>query len=136
LHIVPNGIEAVQIMMVASIGIQSYSVAQLSRAIVWSRCMPFILGGVALLPLGILLLTTLEPASYVLAMGAVLIVCGLVMLWRRPVVVVGRHRLADVLAGAVGGITGPLAAFPAPLVTIWCGMRGWDKVAQRAVYQP
>ena len=44
--------------------------------------------------------------------------------------------MADALAGALGGITGPLAAFPGAGVTIWCGMRGWDKVEQRAVYQP
>ena len=25
---------------------------------------------------------------------------------------------------------------PGPSVTIWCSLRGWDKLAQRAVYQP
>ena len=44
--------------------------------------------------------------------------------------------MTDVAVGALGGITGPLAAFPGAFVTIWCGMRGWDKVAQRSVYQP
>ena len=44
--------------------------------------------------------------------------------------------LADVAVGALGGVTGPLAAFPGAFLTIWCGMRGWDKVAQRSIYQP
>ena len=56
LHYVSNGVEAVQIMMIASIGIQAYSVAGLSHSIRWSRCVPFIAGGVAALPIGIFLL--------------------------------------------------------------------------------
>jgi uncharacterized membrane protein YfcA len=38
--------------------------------------------------------------------------------------------------GALGGITGATAAFPGAFVTIWCGAHGWDKVRQRAIYQP
>src|ERR1044072_5180910 len=59
------------------------------------------------------------------------------MLLRRPIVLKGgERRAADVLVGALGGITGPLAALPGTWLTIWCGLRGWDKVTQRAVYQP
>ncbi len=136
LHYVPNGVEAVQIMMVASIGIQIYSVAGLYRAISWSRCMPFIAGGLALLPVGILLLLTIRQQSYLLMIGAALVIYGVYMLLRRPVRVVRSYRMTDVLVGALGGISGPLAAIPGIPVTIWCGMRGWDKVEQRAVYQP
>lgn len=139
LYCVPNGIEAVQIMMIASIGIQAYSVAGLSHAIRWSRCAPFVLGGIATLPIGILLLFLLnvQTCTYALAMGAVLVVYGLYMLLRRPVTIrKGDYPVTDMLVGALGGVTGPLAALPAIGVTIWCGMRGWDKVTQRAVYQP
>jgi uncharacterized membrane protein YfcA len=137
LHYVPNGVEAVQTMMTASIGIQAYSVAGLWRSIQWSRCAPFMLGGVAALPLGIALLMHLEPRAYALAIGAALVAYGLYMLLRRPVVLKSRERrVADVLVGALGGITGPLAALPGTWLTIWCGLRGWDKVTQRAVYQP
>ncbi len=137
LHYVSNGVEAVQIMMIASIGIQAYSVAGLSQSIHWSRCAPFILGGVAALPIGIFLLLNLQPRTYVLAMGAALVAYGLYMLLRQSVLIKSGHRpAADALVGALGGITGPLAAFPGACVTIWCAMRGWNKVAQRAVYQP
>jgi uncharacterized protein len=44
--------------------------------------------------------------------------------------------LGDALAGAAGGITGGLAAFPGACVTIWCGLQGWAKERQRAVFQP
>jgi uncharacterized protein len=137
LHYVPNGVEAVQIMMSASIGIQAYSVAGLWRSIQWSRCAPFILGGLAALPAGVLLLLRLEPRAYASAMGAGLVGYGLFMLLRRPWVLArGARPASDVLVGALGGITGPLAALPGTWATIWCGMRGWDKIAQRAVYQP
>jgi len=53
----------------------------------------------------------------------------------RPVVHRG-NGLIDAAAGALGGITGGAAGFPRAFVTIWCGMRGWDKNRQRAVYQP
>ena len=139
LYYVPNGLEAVRIMMIASIGIQAYSVTGLSHAIRWSRCLPFMLGGIATLPIGIflLLLLNVQACSYALAMGLALVVYGLSMLLKRPVSIRrGDNLAADALVGALGGITGPLAALPAIGVTIWCGMRGWDKLTQRAVYQP
>jgi uncharacterized membrane protein YfcA len=45
-------------------------------------------------------------------------------------------RLADACAGFLGGLTGGLAAFSGTFVTIWCGLKGWDKARQRGVYQP
>ena len=137
LHFVPNGIEAVQIMMFATIGLQTYSVLALRRSIEWSRCLPFLGGGIAAMPLGIVLLLALHNRAYVLLMGAALIGYGLYMQFRRPAALVcGEHRIADVAVGALGGITGPLAAFPGACLVVWCGMRGWDKIVQRAVYQP
>ena len=58
------------------------------------------------------------------------------MLFRSTPRVTKGGPLADLAVGALGGITGPLAAFPGAFLTIWCGMRGWDKVAQRSIYQP
>ncbi|HEU0203218.1 MAG TPA: sulfite exporter TauE/SafE family protein [Burkholderiaceae bacterium] len=137
LHVVADRFEAVQIMMIASIGIQALSVAKLARSISWTRCAPFMAGGIAATPLGALLLLSFKPQAYVPAMGAALAAYGLYRLVRRAAAVKRNHgRAADVLIGALGGITGPLAALPGPWLTIWCGMRGWDKVEQRAVYQP
>ena len=137
LHLVPDAVEAVQVMMAASIGIQAYSVAGLWRSIRWSRCAPFLAGGVAAIPLGVAALSQLEARSYALLLGAALALYGTCMLLRRPWVLAERERPgADLLIGALGGITGPLAALPGTWLAIWCGMRGWDKLTQRAVYQP
>ena len=135
-HFVSDTIEAVQIMMVASIGIQAYCVAGMWRTISLRSCAPFLLGGVAAMPLGIYLLLAFRPQAYVFTMRLALVLYGAYMLFRRPPSIKWSGRLLDVAVGAVGGITGPLAAFPGAVVTIWCGMRGWDKAVQRSVYQP
>ena len=135
-HLVSDTVEAVQIMMVASIAIQAYSVAGLRRTISLRACAPFLIGGVATVPLGIWLLLSFHPGAYIFAMGWALCLYGGYMLFRRPPPFRKGGILLDVAVGTLGGITGPLAAFPGAFVTIWCGMRGWDKVVQRSVYQP
>src|SRR6478672_2146180 len=60
-HFVSDNVEAVQIMMVASIAIQAYSVAGMWRTISIRACAPFLIGGVATLPAGIYLLLCLRP---------------------------------------------------------------------------
>ena len=135
-HFVSDNVEAVQIMMVASIAIQAYSVAGMWRTISMRACAPFLIGGVATIPAGIYLLLCFRSQTYILAMGMGLALYGAYMLLRQPPSIRRGGAFTDVAIGALGGITGPLAAFPGAFVTVWCGMRGWDKVAQRSVYQP
>jgi len=56
--------------------------------------------------------------------------------FRRDGRIVRGSASADAIAGALGGLAGGLAGLPGAFVTIWCSMRGWDKLRQRAVYQP
>jgi uncharacterized membrane protein YfcA len=44
-------------------------------------------------------------------------------------------RFADGVAGALGGVMGGLGGLPGPLPTLWCVLRGWDRVTQRSVFQ-
>ena len=135
-HLVSDTVEAVQIMMVASIAIQAYSVAGMWRTISLRACAPFLVGGIATIPAGIYLLLSFRPQAYVFIMGLALALYGAYMLFKQPPSITRGGVATDMAVGALGGITGPLAAFPGAFVTIWCGMRGWDKVAQRSVYQP
>ena len=135
-HLVSDTVEAVQIMMVASIAIQAYSVAGMWRTISLRACAPFLVGGIATMPAGIYLLLSFRPQAYVFSMGLALALYGAYMLFKQPPSITKGGVATDMAVGALGGITGPLAAFPGAFVTIWCGMRGWDKVAQRSVYQP
>jgi hypothetical protein len=135
-HLVPDHIAAVQIMMVASIALQTYSVASMYRTISLRACAPFIVGGIATLPTGIYLLLNVRPAVYILCIGVAVALYGSFMLFRPTPKVKRGGMLADLAIGALGGFTGPLAAFPGAFLTIWCGMRGWTKIAQRSIYQP
>jgi uncharacterized protein len=136
LHLVPNTVEAVQIMMVASIGIQAYSVVALRQTICWKTCLPFLIGGALTIPVGTYLLLTSSPHIYALIMGVSLAAYGTYMLVRRPFTIRAGGIVANAAVGALGRVTGPLAAFPGAFVTIWCAARGWDKTVQRSIYQP
>ena len=136
LHLVPNPIEAVQIMLVCSIGIQSLSVWSVRRQIDWITLSRLLVGGLAGLPAGLWLLTHLSRQDYAHTLGALLTLYGLWMLLRgRGVTWAGAPRLTG-LVGILGGITGGMAALPGPFVVIWCGMQGWNKGRQRCVTQP
>jgi uncharacterized membrane protein YfcA len=73
---------------------------------------------------------------YVHGVGLLLVAYATFMLWRPRIVVRRQHPLFDATAGLLGGITGGAVAFPGAFVTIWCGLKGWTKERQRALYQP
>src|SRR4051794_39751367 len=62
-HFVPDNVEAVQIMMVASIAIQAYSVAGIWRTISMRACAPFLIGGGATIPAGGCFLGSFPPPT-------------------------------------------------------------------------
>ena len=73
---------------------------------------------------------------YAAGLGAFRTIYACYLVLRRKEHVVRGNAWRDALAGALAGIAGGLAGFPGAFVTIWCLMRGWDKLRQRAVYQP
>ena len=89
------------------------------------------------MPAGAWLLLHLPTGVYRGVIGALLIVYGCYLLLRTPTqVIIRTGPLADACAGFLGGFTGGLAGFPGAFVTIWCGLKGWDKARQRGLYQP
>ena len=83
-YFVSDNVEAVQIMMVASIAIQAYSVAGLWRTISMRACAPFLIGGIATIPAGIYLLLCFPSRTYIVAIGLGLVAYGAYMLLRQP----------------------------------------------------
>lgn len=128
--------EVIEIMLVCSIAIQSYCVCRLGGSIEWRRLAPFLVGGAATVPVGIALLTRCSTTAFSFGLGILLVLYGAYMLVHRRKIEVTGSALADVAVGALGGLTGGLAAFPGAFVTVWCGMKGWTKEQQRAVFQP
>jgi uncharacterized protein len=126
----------IEILLVASIAVQSYSIVYLSASIPFRRLAWFLGGGIVMMPVGLALLFTLDASRYKIIMGLWLVLYSLYALMA-PQLKIGRtSRLADAMIGSLGGITGPLAAFPGAFVVIWCNLQDLDPVEQRAIYQP
>jgi uncharacterized membrane protein YfcA len=116
---------------------QGYSVWKLRHALDWNRLWPFLAGAAVGVPAGVAVLTWANPAHVRAAIGAFLVLFSLYTLFRpamKPVTLGGATADAGVgfLNGGLAGMTG-LAGI---LVTVWCGLRGWPKDQQRAVFQP
>lgn len=135
-HIAQTSVEAIQIMLVASIAIQAYSVWWMRSSIVARNLMPYLAGGLATIPAGVFLLLHTPWWLHAVSLGIFLMLYGGYMLLR-PAWRLNRNSLmGQCVSGALGGITGATAAFPGAFVTIWCGCHGWEKDEQRAIYQP
>lgn len=129
-------VQAVMTMALCSIAIQAYAVWQLRASIRWRALAPMLAAGAITTPLGVALLIHIDAKLYAAVLGAIVTAYGAYVLLRRQTRVVRGAAWHDALAGALGGVIGGLSSAPGLAVTIWCSMRGWDKVQQRAVYQP
>src|SRR3977135_3471384 len=106
------------------------------RSIDWRSLPVFLIGGVLGVPAGVYLLLHLQTGAYRDVIGSLLIAYGGYLLLRWPMRSLRMGALSDACAGFLGGGTGGLAGLPGASVTIWCGLKGWDKARQRGVYQP
>ncbi|MDH3580150.1 MAG: sulfite exporter TauE/SafE family protein [Hyphomicrobiales bacterium] len=128
---------AVPLVGVCSLTTTAFTLKAYKHAIRLDRLAPFFLGAVFGLPIGVILLTRMDPAIFKLAMGLFLIVYTLFRLFVMPGLTFRTgSRLADIGVGVGSGVLSGFAAIPGPLTTVWSGLRGWSKDEQRGVYQP
>ena len=117
--------------------VQGYSVWKLRHALEWQKLWPFVVGAAIGIPLGVGILGWASPTQVKAGFGVFLILYGLYALFRpnmKPVIVGG--AAADAGVGFLNGVLAGLTGLAGILVTIWCGLRGWPKDKQRAVFQP
>jgi uncharacterized membrane protein YfcA len=129
--------DATPLVLAASLLAQSFSIFAMRDAVDWRRLTPFLVGGAAGIPLGVMLLGIVAADPLRKGIGGFLVVYALFMFLRgavRPVTAGGAPL--DGAVGFVGGAMGGLAGLSGALPTIWAGLRGWPRDAQRAVYQP
>lgn len=128
---------AVPLVSICSLATTLFTLRAYGHAISLKRLAPFFAGAIPGLPLGVLLLTYLDPEFFKISMGLFLIGYAAFRLLLLPKLTFGAAgRAGDVLVGLGGGVLGGFAAIPGPLTTVWCGLRGWSKDEQRGVYQP
>lgn len=129
-------VRAVMTMALCSIAIQAYAVWQLRASIRWRALWPMLAAGALATPLGVALLVRIDGRLYAAVLGVIAVGYGAFVLLRRRMRVIDGSAWRDAMAGALGGLVAGLASSPGLVASIWCSMRGWDKVQQRAVYQP
>ncbi len=98
--------------------------------------LPFILGGLVGIPLGVALLPHLDMDWFKAMLGTLLVVwCPAILLAKHlPKITIG-GRLADATVGMAGGMLGGIGGFTGTLPTLWCTLRGFEKDTQRAIIQ-
>jgi uncharacterized membrane protein YfcA len=117
--------------------VQGISVWKLRHALRWNRLWPFLFGGALGVPLGVAILEWARPDYVRVTVGLVLVLYSAYSLARPAMKPVnGGGPAADASVAFLNGILGGLTGLAGILTTIWCGIRGWPKDEQRAVFQP
>jgi uncharacterized membrane protein YfcA len=135
LHALPVTVAAT-LVLVCSVAAQLQSLPSIWHALDMKRLAPFLIGGLAGIPLGTWLLVQVSVGTVKFWVGLVItIYCSVMLLGSyRPKIEWG-GRAADGVIGLLGGILGGLAGLSGALPTIWASVRGWGKDARRAVFQ-
>ncbi|PJX25921.1 permease [Advenella sp. S44] len=115
---------------------QIVAACSLRRGFDWRLLVPYVFGGLAGIPLGVVLLPMLDVNMFKAALGCLLIVwCPIMIFARRlPKVTVGGNA-ANMLVGLGGGIMGALGGFSGVLPTLWCTLRYSNRDTHRALIQ-
>jgi uncharacterized membrane protein YfcA len=108
----------------------------IGRNLQMRRAMPFIIGGLFGIPLGVWLLRYVDPVMFRGGVGIFLICYCTVMLLSRHLPAITRAGVVwDAVAGWIGGVMGGLGGLTGPAPTLWCTLRGWERDTQRSVFQ-
>ena len=115
---------------------QLVAVFSVRRGFDMKRLLPFVLGGLAGIPLGVLLLPQLDMDLFKVILGTLLVLwCPAMLMSKRlPHLSMG-GRVADDVVGLTGGFMGGLGGFTGTLPTLWCTLRGYERDAQRSIIQ-
>lgn len=130
-------LQTASLIMAFGLIVQGYSVYKLRSAVNWKKLWPFVLGAALGVPFGVAILSWANPAHVRAGVGAFLILYSLYALFRPaiPPIKAG-GAMADAGVGFLNGVLGGMTGLAGILVTLWCGLRGWPKDVQRAVFQP
>src|SRR3981081_4018260 len=135
LYVLPPPV-AVPLVLICSVVAQTATLPAIWRSIDFRLIWPFLIGGLAGVPLGTLLIVHADPGVFKLSIGVLLLIFPVALYSnRRPLAVRFGGRVADAAIGFAGGILGGLAGLSGPLPILWATVRGWGKDERRGVFQ-
>src|ERR1700730_7396769 len=135
LHVI-TPVETASLIVGFGLIVQGLAVWKLRKALDWGKLWAFVAGGALGVPLGVAILGWTNPAHVRAGIGAVLVLYALYALARPKMQPVAGGALRDGGGGFLNWVLGGITGLAGILVTIWCGLRGWAKDVQRAVFQP
>ncbi|MFE8646981.1 sulfite exporter TauE/SafE family protein [Sphingomonas sp. NCPPB 2930] len=98
--------------------------------------LPFILGGLTGIPLGVALLPRLDMNWFKAILGTLLVLwCPAMLMSKRLPRISKGGNTADAIVGLMGGVMGGLGGFTGTLPTLWCTLRGYERDVQRSIIQ-
>lgn len=136
---VMDPIPAVAVILVISVvaGLQGLWLVRRAIATHLGRLMQFLIPALFGIPLGVWLLSYLEPSMLKLLIAGFLLLYGGFFSFRNTLPQISRpFPIIDASIGFAGGILGGAASLSGALPTMWCALRGWPKDETRAVLQP
>jgi uncharacterized protein len=135
LYVLPPSL-AVPLILVCSVVAQSATLPSMWKSFDLTLVWPFVIGGLAGVPLGTRLVAHADPNVFKLTIGVFLLAFPVALHFNRdlPAIRFG-GKLADGAVGFAGGILGGLAGLSGPLPILWASVRGWSKGERRGVFQ-
>lgn len=115
---------------------QGYGIFKLRNTLDLRKAWPLALGTVIGIPIGVGILSYLNPAYLRLGVGVLLMVYAIYGLARPVFAPIKIGTGADIAIGISNGLLGGLTGLGGMISTISCQWRGWPKDLQRAVFQP
>jgi uncharacterized membrane protein YfcA len=135
LYVLPPSL-AVPLVLVCSVVAQTSTLPSIWKTIDFGLALPFLIGGLAGVPLGTLLIAHADPKVFKLTVGVFLLAFPTALYFqRRPLAIKFGGKPADAAIGFAGGILGGLAGLSGPLPILWASLRGWGKEARRGIFQ-
>jgi uncharacterized protein len=127
---------AVQLVLICSIIAQTWTMPSIWRSIDFKMVWPFLVGGLAGVPIGTALVAYADPRLFKLGVGIFLLVFPAALYFqRKPMALSIGGKVADTAIGFAGGVLGGLAGLSGPVPILWASVRGWGKDERRGLFQ-
>jgi uncharacterized protein len=115
---------------------QGYGIAKLRHEMIWRSIWPLVMGTAIGIPIGVMLLTHINPGYLRFGVGVLLVLYAIYSLVRPQIKAMRIDASTDVAIGVFNGMLGGLTGLGGIISTISCQWRGWSKDKQRSVFQP
>ena len=115
---------------------QGYGIAKLRHELIWQSIWPLVMGTAIGIPIGVMLLTSINPGYLRFGVGVLLVLYAIYSLVRPQIKAMKIDAPTDVAIGIFNGMLGGLTGLGGVISTLSCQLRGWSKDKQRAVFQP